>query len=83
MCHLVTAAEGAESAYTTSNNAVRKETAEEARILDKNTLNCWLGHPSLMIASNDGTKDFQDKLRLVTDFVLREVQRKLVHTGSA
>ena len=41
--HLVTAADGAEEYYTLENNEARSENAEEARILDKRTLNNWVG----------------------------------------
>jgi predicted ATPase len=51
--HLVTAADGAESFYTRSNNAARTETAEEARQLDLKTQNAWAGHASLHIIRNE------------------------------
>lgn len=51
--HLVTAAEGKEEFYTTANNEARTESAEDARIMDKKTLEAWLGHDNLKIIGND------------------------------
>ena len=50
--HLVSAADGAEQFYTTSNNASRNESADEeglriARMLDKKVIEAWTGHPHL------------------------------------
>jgi len=50
--HLVTAANGAEAFYTLENNQTRKETIEEARILDKKTQAAWQDHPNLHIIDN-------------------------------
>lgn len=50
--HLVTAADGAESFYTLTNNVVRKESNAEAREMDKKTLDCWTGHEHLYIVDN-------------------------------
>lgn len=58
--HLVTAADGAEEYYTTANNTARTETPEQARALDKKTLNSWIGHENLSIITNNG--NFDDKL---------------------
>ena len=61
--HLVTAADGAEEFYTTENNSARTETAEEAKALDRRTLNSWLGHEHLAIIKNE--KAFDDKIHTV------------------
>lgn len=61
--HLVTAADGAEEYYTTANNTARTETPEQARALDKKTLNSWIGHENLSIITNNG--NFDDKLHSV------------------
>ena len=61
--HLVTAADGAEEYYTTANNSARTETPEQARALDKKTLNSWIGHDNLNIITNNG--NFDDKLHRV------------------
>lgn len=60
--HLVTAAAdlGPDSAYTTNNNEIRLESAEEARKQDKKTQQAWLGHPHLVVIPNEG--DFDAKL---------------------
>jgi CYTH domain-containing protein/thymidylate kinase len=65
--HLVTAAEGAESFYTTENNGARIETPEEAIELDRKTRESWLGHPHLKIIDN--RTDFEGKIRRVFDAI--------------
>lgn len=59
--HLVTAAKGAEEFYTTSNNAARTETIEEAAAMDDKLIAAWTGHPHLRIIDN--ATDFEDKLK--------------------
>lgn len=59
--HLVTAAKGAESAYTLSNNQARRETIEEAIIADTKTMNAWTGHPHFRAIDN--STDFETKLK--------------------
>ncbi len=59
--HLVTAAKGAEEFYTTANNVARKETPEEARLLDDKLISAWTGHPHLRVINNEG--DFESKMR--------------------
>ena len=61
--HLVTAADGKEEFYTLENNKARKESPEEARILDKKTMNAWIGHNYLKIFDNKGS--FEEKLESV------------------
>ena len=51
--HLVTAAIGKEEYYTTLNNSARTETAEEARMRDRATIEAWRNHPNLRIINND------------------------------
>lgn len=58
--HLVTAANGAESFYTLSNNAARMETPEAARKADDLTIRSWNGHPHLRIIDN--STDFEGKM---------------------
>lgn len=82
--HLVTAAQGAEYAYTTSNNAARRETAEQARELDVKTQMAWVGHSHLRVIGNE--TDFQTKiyraLRAITDILGKpvpiEVEKKFL-----
>ncbi len=59
--HLVTAAKGALEAYTTSNNAARRETPEEAAALDDKLIAAWTGHPHLRVIDN--STDFEEKLK--------------------
>lgn len=62
--HLVTAAKGAEEFYTTSNNAARTESVEEASAMDDKFIQAWTGHPHLRIIDN--TTDFTQKMRRLT-----------------
>lgn len=65
--HLVTAADGAEEAYTLANNGARSESPEQARAVDARLIEAWTGHPHLRIVPNEGS--FEDKMR----HVIREV----------
>ncbi len=74
--HLVSAADGAEQFYTTSNNAQRLEQADEAglkiaRMLDKKVIKAWTGHPHLRVINNN--VDFEQKLNRV----LKEISNVL------
>ncbi|MBO5539230.1 MAG: AAA family ATPase [Prevotella sp.] len=74
--HLVSAADGAEQFYTTSNNASRNEQANEeglqiARLLDKKVIQAWTGHPHLRVINNH--EDFEAKLLRV----LKEISNVL------
>ena len=74
--HLVSAADGAEQFYTTSNNASRNEPAVEAglqiaRMLDKKVIEAWTGHPHLRVINNHD--DFDAKLNRV----LKEISNVL------
>lgn len=59
--HLVTAAKGAVEFYTTANNTARKETPEEAAIMDDKLISAWTGHPHFRVIDN--TTNFEDKMR--------------------
>ena len=59
--HLVTAANGAEEFYTTSNNTAITETPEEARIIDEKLISAWTGHPHLRVIDN--STSFDDKIK--------------------
>ena len=50
--HLFSAAIGAEAHYDLSNNSARTESADQARIVDKNILKAWTGHPSIVCIDN-------------------------------
>lgn len=74
--HLVSAADGAEQFYTTSNNASRNEAADEkgleiARMLDKRVIEAWTGHSHLRVINNQ--EDFEKKLNRV----LKEISNVL------
>jgi len=58
--HMVTAADGAESFYSNSNNQARYESVHQAVDLDKRLINGWVGHPHFSIVPNLG--NFQDKI---------------------
>ena len=59
--HLVTAAKGAENAYTTANNQARFETLEQAVDADNRTMNAWTGHPHFRAIDN--STDFENKMK--------------------
>lgn len=70
--HLVTAADGAEQAYTCANNKARYEAADEAglrlaRELDKKQLQAWKSHPRLTVIDN--STDFSNKIQRVLDAI--------------
>ena len=74
--HLVSAADGAEQFYTTSNNASRNEPADEkglqvARMLDKKVIGAWTGHSHLRVINNHD--DFDAKIKRV----LKEISNVL------
>ena len=74
--HLVSAADGAEQFYTTSNNAQRLEQADEkglqiARQLDKRVIEAWTGHSHLRVINNH--ENFDNKLNRV----LKEISNVL------
>ena len=71
--HLVSAANGAESFYTLSNNAARTETPEQARALDDKMVHCWDGHARRHVVDN--TTDFANKLERTTAHVLSLVNK--------
>lgn len=81
---LMSAASGAEQAYTTVNNKARAETPEQAREADKRLQRAWLGHPHLRIIPS--FSDFSDKLNRVLGAVYRvvgipeplEIERKFI-----
>ena len=74
--HLVSAADGAEQYYTTTNNAQRYEQMNEeglriARELDKKVIKAWTGHPHHRVINNHD--DFDRKLNRV----LKEISNVL------
>lgn len=85
--HLVTAADGAEGHYSTSNNTARTETPEEARAIDKKLQHAYTGHPHLRVIDNAG--GFDGKLHRVFEAVCAvtgtprpiEIERKFLVRG--
>ncbi len=69
--HLVTAAIGAESAYTTANNTARSESPEKARERDECTRKAWIGHSRLYVIDN--STSFDDKVRRVIEVVSHQL----------
>lgn len=65
--HLVTAAIGARDYYV--NTLARKETPEEAALLDQKTCNSWIGCPHLSIIDN--STDFEGKMKRLVKTVCR------------
>lgn len=65
--HLVTAADGAEGFYTLANNAVRTETAEQARALDMRLKQAYVGSPKIQVIDNSTA--FDGKLRRVEESI--------------
>ena len=59
--HLVTAAKGAEHAYTLANNEARYENIEQAIESDTKTMNAWTGHPHFRAIDN--STDFENKMK--------------------
>ena len=59
--HLTTAAKGAAEYYTLENNVARKETLEEARIIDDKLIAAWTGHPHFRIIDN--SVNFEEKMK--------------------
>jgi CYTH domain-containing protein/thymidylate kinase len=85
--HLVTAADGAEDAYMASrhNNPGRIiRPPEEARELDRQTLEAWMGHPHHIVIDN--STDFEGKIERALSSLTRvlpmpapeEVERKFL-----
>ncbi len=59
--HLVAAAKGAVSFYTTANNTARTETPEEAVAMDDKLISAWTGHPHFRVIDN--SSGFEEKMR--------------------
>lgn len=58
--HLTTTAIGARDFYTTINNEARRESADEAAMVDKRTEQAWVGHENFVIIDN--STDFEEKM---------------------
>lgn len=72
---LVSTANGAREYYTLENNKVRKESADEARVLDDKITEVWNVHPNF--TEIDNSTDFEQKLeRLLTKILTFLNQQK-------
>jgi len=72
--HLVTAADGAEKFYTTTNNSVRSETVEQAKNLDTKVKSCWAKHHNLQAVDN--STDFSGKIKRTNDAIIQMLKTK-------
>lgn len=72
VCHLVTAADGAEEYYTNETNEARYESPEQAREMDKKLVNAWTGHAHLFIIGNrdDG---FSGKMNRMANAIMKYI----------
>ena len=61
--HMSTAAKGAERFYTLANNQARRETPEQACVIDDRLISAWTGHPHLRVIGNDCS--FEEKINRV------------------
>ena len=71
---LVTAANGAKDYYTLENNAVRKESAEEAIALDELVSKVWSVHPHF--ETFDNSTNFEQKMNRLLNSVLNFLENK-------
>lgn len=72
VCHMTTAADGAEEFYSLDNNA-RYETPAQAREVDRKLIKAYTGHPHYRIVDNSSPNGFKGKVKSVVDFVSLEV----------
>lgn len=72
--HLVTAAKGAESFYTTANNSARTESLEEAAALDESLVKAWEKHPYHRIIDN--STGFEEKMQRLVDDITDFLEAK-------
>lgn len=69
--HLVTAALGAETFYTTEGNVARWETPAQAAEQDNALKSCWMGHRHHYTVDNSDT--FTKKIRKATKIICEEI----------
>lgn len=72
VCHLVTAADGAEEFYG-MNNEARYETVEQARATDLKLIAAYTGHPQYKILDNNHPDGFKGKINSLLEFVSKTV----------
>lgn len=71
---LVSAANGASEFYTLENNSVRKESIEEAVILDNRVTEVWKSHPHF--ETIDNSTDFEQKMTRLLNSILTFLKNK-------
>lgn len=71
---LVSAANGASEFYTLENNSVRKESVEEAVILDNRVTEVWKSHPHF--ETIDNSTDFEQKMTRLLNSILTFLKSK-------
>lgn len=69
--HLVSAADGAESYYTTENNVARGETLEEAKTQEKKNKEAYNGFPYIYYFENETS--FEEKINRVVGTVMSSI----------
>lgn len=67
VCHLKSAAIGAESFFSCETNAARTESLDEAKALDTKTFNCWNKHHNIHVIDN--VLSFDLKMKKCVDLV--------------
>lgn len=78
--HLFSAAIGAEEHYILSNNNARTESAEQARIVDRQILNSWTGHPHIVCIDNRTI--FKEKVLRAVQAICKRVGAPLLGTST-
>ena len=74
--HLVTAAKGAENAYTKTNNCARRESLAEAKTSDSRTMKAWLSHPYFKLIDN--STNFENKIHRLVNEICSFLKNKKV-----
>lgn len=67
VCHLKSAAIGAENFFSCETNATRTESLDEAKALDTKTFNCWNKHHNIHVIDN--VLSFDLKMKKCVDLV--------------
>lgn len=60
--YLVSAAIGAEEHYGCESNESRRESLDEAKELERKTIECWIDHPNIQVIGNEDGKPFEKKM---------------------
>lgn len=69
--HLVTAADGAEDFYTLKNNKARRESPEQARMIDKKLREVYANSKNFIMIDN--SSDFPGKIQKVQDAIFEKI----------